>query len=127
MLVVRKYCHEFVKENTKIMKNLSTCYSRDLVMYRPVRMQPIACPCSRFRNSQTHICDDISIPSQEKLWVYSRKIVTISNILTVMFTRNFDNKIKKFNLREGLSNDVSDLEIHHSYPKISAKTYKKAV
>ena len=66
MLVVRKYCREFVTENTKIMKNLSTCYSRDLVMYRPVRMQPIACPRSRFPNSQTHICDDISIPSQGK-------------------------------------------------------------
>ena len=95
MLVVRKYCREFVTENTKIMKNLSTCYSRDLVMYRPVRMQPIACPRSRFPNSQTHICDDISIPSQEKLLVYSRKIVTISNILTVMFTRNWPQELRQ--------------------------------
>ena len=91
MLVVRKYCREFVTENTKIMKNLSTCYSRDLVMYS----QPIACPRSRFLNSQAHLCDDISIPSQEKLLVYSRKIVTISNILTVMFTRNWPQELRQ--------------------------------
>ena len=30
-----------------------------------------------------HVCDDISIPSQEKLLVYSRKNVTKSNILTL--------------------------------------------
>ena len=37
--VVRKYCREFVREKTKIMKNMSTCYSRNLKNSRPVRMQ----------------------------------------------------------------------------------------
>ena len=41
--------------------------------------------------------------------------------------KNFHNNIKKLNLRKGLSNDISGLSIHHGYPKISAKTYKKAV
>ena len=43
----------------------------------------------------SHLCDDISIPSQEKLLVYSRKIVTISNILTVMFTRNWLQELRQ--------------------------------
>ena len=42
-----------------------------------------------------HVCDNIAIPSQEKLLVYSKKIVTKSNILTVTFTQNWPQELQQ--------------------------------
>ena len=53
--------------------------------------------------------------------------ITFQHEILETGSKNFVNNIKKQNSSKGLSNDTSGLEIHRSYPKISAKMLKKAV